>query len=261
MDTSPTFRKNLLITSIVHVCVVVCISLLATHKGSARKATAQRATPLPEEDVTWVIPSPLVENEAEASQSKTRLPVLENRNRENDPPSDIVLPVAKPEPKPKPKPTPKPKIEKPAPRKVVKTRTVSRRAPKKTLPAKPSIAKVSPAKKNIGSTSGKASTPVKSQADFGSYNAMIQEAFHGQWQQPRNISSSTLLARTKITIAPDGRILSARIVDQSPMPEMNTSVERALQSVTRLRPLPRGMAKGNYTILIRFELKPTAYDL
>ncbi len=90
---------------------------------------------------------------------------------------------------------------------------------------------------------------------------MIQEAFHGQWQQPRNISSSTLLARTKITIAPDGRILSARIVDQSPMPEMNTSVERALQSVTRLRPLPRGIARGNYTILIRFELKPTAYDL
>ncbi len=90
---------------------------------------------------------------------------------------------------------------------------------------------------------------------------MIQDAFHGQWTQPQNISSKTLLARTKITIAPDGRIISARIVDLSPVPEMNNSVTKALQSVSRLRPLPQGISKGNYTILIRFELKPTAYDL
>ena len=138
---------------------------------------------------------------------------------------------------------------------------MSRRAPKKTIPAKPSIAKASPGRKSSGSPSGKAAQPAKSPADFGRYNAMIQAAFHGQWQQPRNISSNTLLARTRITIAPDGRVVSARIVDQSPMPEMNASVTKALQSVSRLHPLPRGIARNNYTILIRFELKPTAYDL
>ena len=147
------------------------------------------------------------------------------------------------------------------PKNTLKARTVSRRAPKKTHSSKPSSNKGSSRNTIKGTASAKAVQPVKSQADFGSYNTMIQDAFHGQWTQPQNISSNTLLARTRITIAPDGRIISARIVDQSPMPEMNNSVAKALQSVSRLRPLPRGIAKGNYTILIRFELKPTAYDL
>jgi TonB family protein len=90
---------------------------------------------------------------------------------------------------------------------------------------------------------------------------MIQSTFHGRWSQPKNISSRLLTTRTKITIAPDGRVVGAQIVTPSGVRAMDDSVNRALRSVSRLKALPQGIvSSGNYSVIIRFELKPNAYD-
>ena len=98
-------------------------------------------------------------------------------------------------------------------------------------------------------------------ADFSWYDRSIQSAFHQRWNQPKNVGSRTLVARTKITIAPDGRVVGAQLVGGSGMSEMDASVQRALRAVGRLKPLPKGLSNGNYSVIIRFELKPNAYDL
>jgi TonB family protein len=117
------------------------------------------------------------------------------------------------------------------------------------------------APKATAASSGRGS-PSASQGEINAYNSMIKSVFHSRWSQPKNINSRVLVTRTQITIAPDGRIVSARIVTPSGVRELDASVDRSLRAVSRLRPLPKGIAPPgkNYTVVIRYELKPNAYE-
>lgn len=93
-------------------------------------------------------------------------------------------------------------------------------------------------------------------SDYGWYYDLIQNAFHSRWSQPRGVTTSEHIStRAALVIAPDGRVLSARIINPSGVAAMDRSIDDALRSVDKISAVPRGLSDGgNLEITIRFKL-------
>ena len=93
--------------------------------------------------------------------------------------------------------------------------------------------------------------------DYGWYDNLIKNAFHSRWNRPTgaNAGSRKIIVRTTVTIAPDGRIQSARIVRPSGIRAVDQSVDQALRSVSRIAAIPRGLTDGgSLEVDLLFEL-------
>ena len=96
-----------------------------------------------------------------------------------------------------------------------------------------------------------------SSAETGWYDQLIKNTFEGNWREPQLTTGQNLFAKVKITIAPDGRVIEARFVQQSDVRAMDDSVVEALKATKRIpRPLPDELAQGDYSFLFTFKLTP-----
>jgi len=90
---------------------------------------------------------------------------------------------------------------------------------------------------------------------FASYRDVVFSAYYHAWITPDSASSRLASADAKVTIARDGRIMSAELVRPSGDRALDNSVEEALRRVTQLAPFPASTRDTQRTFVIRFNLE------
>ena len=90
---------------------------------------------------------------------------------------------------------------------------------------------------------------------FAGYRDVVFSAYYHAWITPDSAGSRLASADAKVTIARDGRIMSAELVRPSGDRALNNSVEEALRRVTQLAPFPASTRDTQRTFVIRFNLE------
>jgi len=161
----------------------------------------------------------------------------------------------------------KPEPVKPAPEKpviethkiLVSTKLVTRTSPKDTPTPDNSQQQrqaraIRNALRNLKSnlaTSTTVDMPGNSSVAYANYAAAVKSIYEQAWILPNDVSDN---ANTKVsvTIASDGTVITARIVDPSGDAGLDASVQRTLDRVKFIAPFPEGATDKERTYVINF---------
>jgi hypothetical protein len=90
---------------------------------------------------------------------------------------------------------------------------------------------------------------------YASYLAWIQSVYMNAWVPPDDVSVDSGVAYASITIARDGTIIAASLVDGSRNSGIDASVRRTLTRVTTIgRSFPEGVKENERTYKLKFDL-------
>ena len=90
---------------------------------------------------------------------------------------------------------------------------------------------------------------------FASYKDLVISIYEREWMKPMGIEQPATVKAT-VTIARDGRVLSARITQLSRNRTVDDSVDQVLRRVKEIRPFPEGAKDDTRTFDLSFELTP-----
>ncbi|HTQ51436.1 MAG TPA: TonB family protein [Candidatus Acidoferrales bacterium] len=198
--------------------------------------------------------------------------------RNAQPPPPVVQPapqppapqpvVSQPPPKPTPEPVVKPDPVKPAPapeksqeHKIqVDTHLVKRNAPRNTSTPDNSTQQARALRKAIRSLKQNFSPgttvdmPGNSSVAYANYASAVKSVYDQAWAQVPldNVANENENVKATITIASDGTVISARIVDSSGDGALDASVQKTLERVSYVAPFPEGSTDKQRTYTINF---------
>ncbi|MCS7336631.1 MAG: TonB family protein [Verrucomicrobiae bacterium] len=90
---------------------------------------------------------------------------------------------------------------------------------------------------------------------YANFKQAVFSAYYNAWMPPATIANENLVTKAAVTIARDGTVISARITDPSGDAAMDASVQRALERVKFVAPLPDGTPEQQRTLIIIFDLR------
>lgn len=205
-------------------------------------------------------PPPPVQKPAPALVQKVE-PEPVKREPEPERKAAPIVPTRQPEPKPaKPKPVqPKPAI------KVAKETTRVNQPVRRTeeSKARPDVAKelesrLSDMTERLSRKLTPKTTitvPGPGGEAYANYSQVVISIYQAAWIQPMGIEKNATVKAT-VTIARDGRVLSAKITRLSGNRTVDDSVDQVLQRVKNVRPFPEGARDATRTFDLSFELTP-----
>ena len=106
--------------------------------------------------------------------------------------------------------------------------------------------------KNNFSPSTTVDMPGNSSVAYANYASVVKSVYDQAWVLPDNIANDNENAKVTVTIASDGTVISARIVDSSGDSVLDASVQRTLERVTFVAPFPEGSTEKQRTYTINF---------
>lgn len=241
--SDPRFRRGLKVSTTVHLVV---LGLLAAWPLLDRWVHP----PKPPELITFV--------ELMAGSPAPPAPEPEVKKPEPEPKPE-PKPELQPEPVPEPKPiaetppkTEKPKIKVNTNRIVRKAEVVPPKpAPKPTL-TREQIARVLDQNVRFTSVGGSAGGDTSALAY---YYAQVREAMYAVWRQPSGAGASGIRTQVRVKVLRGGGVVSRQLVSGSGSSVMDASVMSAVQSVSRLPPLPADVSGDSLEILVEFVLE------
>jgi TonB family protein len=87
------------------------------------------------------------------------------------------------------------------------------------------------------------------------YRDLVGSKYQEMWDPPNSPATDNAIVKASVTIASDGRVISARITVPSGDAEVDASVKRTLDQVTYIAPFPKGSTDKERTYPIKFDLK------
>ena len=230
------------------------ISLAPPPPGPPVKVQAQAEAPVKGPEV------PVVEAQPEQAEAKP-VPVVEAKPEPEPEVKDISpqkvekktvvkkkeepKPKPKPEPKPEPKPKPKPKPKKTAKQLLAEGMAAAKAQAKREEAAKQSAlaSELAALKKQEGSDvyahggqpggqeGGREGGTVGGSGSGLSevYALIVGSAIKKHWRYPAFAGEANLMVTIEITLAPDGKILSSKVLEPSNNPEFDSSALRAIK--------------------------------
>jgi periplasmic protein TonB len=103
------------------------------------------------------------------------------------------------------------------------------------------------------STATSVDMPGTSSASYASYKDAIGSIYYNAWTPPDDTSNDDAITKVTITISRDGTVISAQIIGASGDTRVDTSVQKAIDRVPSVPPLPDGA--NQRTIILNFNLK------
>lgn len=85
------------------------------------------------------------------------------------------------------------------------------------------------------------------------YDQYIVAEFTRNWNLPSTLRDDSLTVKARVTIASDGRVVSASVSSKSGDSALDRSVESVLQRVKQVRGFPSGVSSENRTYTIKFK--------
>ncbi len=92
-------------------------------------------------------------------------------------------------------------------------------------------------------------------AAFASYGQVVMSMYESAWLVPTDVSSDAPSVRATVTIASNGSVITARVIDASGNSRVDRSVERVLKDVKFIAPFPEGVKESQRTFTIEFNVK------
>jgi TonB family protein len=94
--------------------------------------------------------------------------------------------------------------------------------------------------------------PGNSSAAYANYADAVKSIYDQAWTLPSALANDNEIAKVSVTIASDGTVVSARIIDSSGDAALDGSVQRTLERVTYIAPFPEGTTDKQRTYTISF---------
>jgi TonB family protein len=168
----------------------------------------------------------------------------------------------KPEPKPDLNPVEKP--EKTPPHKIeVNTQLVTRNSLKNSSTVKPKSN--SQAAKNLAaelrsklSSATTVDMPGESSVAYANYGTVVVSVYHNAWISPDDMANDSAVVKFSVTIAGDGTVINAHIIDPSGDANVDAAVQRMLNRVASIAPFPEGATEKERTYTINFNASRTS---
>ena len=89
---------------------------------------------------------------------------------------------------------------------------------------------------------------------YANFTQAVKSKFFDAWDPPLGIADEKAITRASVTIARDGKVISARITRPSGNSAMDASVRRALDRVKYVAPLPADSKDDERTVPLVFDL-------
>jgi TonB family protein len=89
---------------------------------------------------------------------------------------------------------------------------------------------------------------------YGNFLSAVKKVYTDAWEVPDGVTDNAA-ATVSVTIARDGTVISARIIDRSGNGPIDKSVQSALDRVKFAAPLPDGAKEDQRTVNIVFDVK------
>jgi len=87
------------------------------------------------------------------------------------------------------------------------------------------------------------------------YAQVVKSVYEQAWTPPDDTASDDADVKVRITIASDGRVISAEVIGPSGDAGVDRSVQNTLDRVTDIAPFPAGSTDTERTYIINFNLK------
>jgi TonB family protein len=94
-----------------------------------------------------------------------------------------------------------------------------------------------------------------STAAYANYATIVKSVYTQAWTPPDDAASDEANVKVSVTIANDGRVISAHVVEKSGDAGVDRSVQNTLDRVTDIAPFPDGATDKERTYIINFNLK------
>lgn len=94
-----------------------------------------------------------------------------------------------------------------------------------------------------------------SSVESASYAAIVKTVYTEAWRMPEKAASDEDNVKVSVTIARDGHVIEAHIVDRSGDSDVDQSVQNTLDRVTNIEPFSEDSHDKQRTFIINFNLK------
>lgn len=110
--------------------------------------------------------------------------------------------------------------------------------------------------RNSTSASMEIKMPGTSSVAYANYSSIVRTVYTLAWQAPDSVNNDEANVQVSVTIARDGRVISARIIEKSGDTSVDRSVQNTLDRVVDMdRPFEDGATENERTYIINFNLK------
>ena len=178
------------------------------------------------------------------------------------PPTPAVQPAPKPPVKPAPDLTPVEKPAKSQPHKIQPDLTPTvRTAPKdstRTANPQQTARAITTAIRNLKKNLSPGTTidmPGNSSVAYANYASVVKSIYDRAWTLPDSIANDDENVKVTVTIASDGTVISAHVIERAGDAPVDNSVQRTLDRVTFIAPFPEGATEKERTYTINFNPK------
>jgi TonB family protein len=89
---------------------------------------------------------------------------------------------------------------------------------------------------------------------YANFNQTVMSAYFHAWHPPAGIANEKAVTQTSVTIARDGTVIDAHITVPSGDRDMDASVQRVLDRVRRIAPLPADSHESQRVVNVNFDL-------
>ncbi len=97
--------------------------------------------------------------------------------------------------------------------------------------------------------------PGDSTVAYANYASVVKSIYDRAWTLPDSIANDDENVKVTVTIASDGTVISARIIERAGDAPVDNSVQRTLDRVTYIAPFPDGATDKERTYTINFNPK------
>ena len=97
--------------------------------------------------------------------------------------------------------------------------------------------------------------PEEGSVSFASYASIVKSIYETKWQAPDDAANDQAITKVSVTIARDGHVINARVIDGSGDSRVDASVRRTLSNVKFIKAFPAGATESEKTFIINFNLQ------
>ena len=90
---------------------------------------------------------------------------------------------------------------------------------------------------------------------YANYASVVKSIYDRAWTLPDSIANDDENVKVTVTIASDGTVMSAHIVERAGDAPVDNSVQRTLDRVTFIAPFPEGATEKERSYTINFNPK------
>jgi TonB family protein len=108
------------------------------------------------------------------------------------------------------------------------------------------------------STATTVDMPGESSVAYANYGTVVVSVYHNAWISPDDMANDSAVVKFSVTIASDGTVINAHIIDPSGDANVDAAVQRMLNRVASIAPFPEGTTEKERIYTINFNASRTS---